>query len=67
MSDDQDRLEEITEVFTKALIRNKFEDLNYYKDLAKRLAVLIDAEIVWKENWDKNLGLMSFWPRETLN
>jgi hypothetical protein len=58
---DEAKLEELTAMFTKALIVLKFEDLNFYKDLAQRMAALINAEVYWQTTYDKNLDLMQFW------
>ena len=58
---DNEMLEDVTEVFTKALIRNKFEHQSSYAVLAKRLAELIDAEIVWRPKLDNDKTMMSFW------
>lgn len=65
MTDDE-KLEEISAVFTKLLITHKFKELAMYKELAKRLAVLVDAEIVWRMRRDNDLELMNFWPKEVL-
>lgn len=45
---DQDKLEAATADFTKALIRNEFEDFSYYLELKNRLETLIETEIFWR-------------------
>lgn len=58
---DEEKLNEITEVFTKSLIKNKFEDKWKYKELAKRLAVLIDSEVMWQTTHEETQILMQTW------
>jgi len=63
---DEEKLELITEAFTKALIANKFDNVKMYVTLAFRLAALMDAEILWQMKWDKDQDLMGFWPKEMM-
>lgn len=46
LSKDEERLENITSAFVKSVIsEGRFEDLTRYKELAKRIAAIIDLEI----------------------
>jgi hypothetical protein len=47
---DEQKLEEITAAFTKAIILNRFDDLNRYKELSKRLAELISAAVKFEND-----------------
>lgn len=61
MTDDQ-KLEILTDIFTKAILKFQFENAESYAALAKRLAVIIDAEV--KENLQKEINrklLLPFW------
>lgn len=58
---DFEKLEEITAAFTKALIHNKFDDPKQYIELAKRLALLIDMEILWNASQEETRRLMAAW------
>lgn len=44
MSKDAEKLERITELFTKALLANEFEDKNHLDTLLVRLTALIEFE-----------------------
>ena len=58
---DEEKLEEITAAFVKALIANKFEDQWKYAELAKRLRLLIDMEMWWKESHEEKRAQLMAW------
>ncbi|MBX4189746.1 hypothetical protein KW791_00390 [Candidatus Parcubacteria bacterium] len=60
MTDDE-KLEEVTTVFIRSLIKNKFEDPRKYLQLKKRISVLIKKEIHWKFTHEEIKTLMTAW------
>jgi hypothetical protein len=58
---DSEILENMTAEFTKTLISNKPEQIEVYKELAKRIAELINAEIYWRTNYEDTREMMQFW------
>ena len=68
MNKDEQKLEKITEDFTKSILANTFEEVGFYMKLALRLAALMDAEIDHNKNREKFLAESAqFWPKEVKN
>ena len=60
---DNEKLEEITAVVMKALLSYEFENLAMYQEIAKRVSALIDAEILWQMDKDRQRELLNYWPK----
>lgn len=61
VTNDEERLEYLTSIFTINMLKYQFEDVRKYKELAQRLANLIDYEIKFVNDRELKRFQMTAW------
>ncbi len=58
---DNDSMDNITEDFTRSLLKNKMYDYKRYAELMKRISCLIECEFKFQSDVELNQFLMQCW------